>query len=105
MRILHAEPLRYEQVATAEEIAALDIDPARMPDGLVDADVVMFLTNHQSYAKLNVYSMVRALKAPGIVYDGWHVFRPDDVLSTCPCVYMGLSMSRSSVTHTIGAGE
>lgn len=92
----------HDPVASAEDIAEFGIEPVGMPEGLDNMDAVMFLNNHPLYSKLNVFALVRVLKAPGIVYDGWHVFRPDEVLSVCPCVYMGLGMHRSSVGGYLG---
>jgi hypothetical protein len=69
-----------------------------LPDGFAGRDAVLFLTNHLAYRKVDVFSMVRALAAPGIVYDGWELFRQDEVTGTCPSVYLGISHARSSVT-------
>jgi nucleotide sugar dehydrogenase len=89
---LHA----HDPVASAADIAAFGLRPALLPEAFADKDVVLFLNNHPSYEKLDVFQMVRSLRAPGIVYDGWHLFRPEDVLSACPTVYLGLGFRRSS---------
>jgi UDP-N-acetyl-D-mannosaminuronic acid dehydrogenase len=89
----------HDPVATADEIRAFGLEPVSLPAGFAGADAVVFLNNHRAYEKLDVYAMVRALRGPGIVYDGWHAFSPDDVLAACPSVYMGLGFVRSSVAE------
>lgn len=87
----------HDPVATADEIRSFGLEPVSVPAGFQGADAVVFLNNHRAYDKLDVYAMVRALRGPGLVYDGWHTFTPADVLAAAPCVYMGLGFVRSSL--------
>jgi len=87
----------YDPVAEQEGIKALGIEFADLPGGFKGMDAVLFLNNHDSFLKIDVWGMMRSLNAPGIVYDAWHLFEPGDITSSCPCVYMGLGMVRSSV--------
>lgn len=90
----------HDPVATAREIEAFGITPASLPGGFEGVDAVLFLNNHPSYEKVDVFAMTRALNEPPIVYDGWRLFRPDDVLHACPSVYMGLGFVRTSLEET-----
>jgi UDP-N-acetyl-D-mannosaminuronic acid dehydrogenase len=87
----------HDPVASAAEIRAAELEPVELPDGFAGADAVLFLNNHRAYERTDVFAMVRALRAPGIVYDGWHTFRAEDVLRACPSTYLGLGFRRSSV--------
>ena len=87
----------HDPVSTDEEIEAEGITPVDFEAGLKIADAVLFLNNHRSYEKIDVFDMVRKLKAPGIVFDGWKLFDPSDILNACPCVYMNLSQTLSSI--------
>jgi UDP-N-acetyl-D-mannosaminuronic acid dehydrogenase len=89
--------LGHDPVAPATEIRAVELEPVELPGGFAGADAVVFLNNHREYERLDVFGMVRALRAPGLVYDSWHVFRPEDVLRACPSSYLGLGFRRSSV--------
>ncbi len=89
----------HDPVVPAASIAAEGIEPVAIPDGFAGKDAVLFLNNHLAYRKVDVYSMVRALAAPGIIYDGWELFRHDDVIGTSPSVYLGISHSRSSIVN------
>lgn len=87
----------YDAVAPASDIAAYQINPVSLPDGFTGMDVVLFLNNHESFEKLDVYNFVRSMNENPIVYDAWNLFRSDDVLRVRPAVYMGLSFFRSSI--------
>ena len=97
--------LGHDPVAGREDIATEGLQPVGLPEGFKDVDAVLLLNNHPYYEKLDVFSMARALRAPGVVYDGWHLLRPDDVLGACPSVYMGLGFIRSSVESAAGEGS
>ena len=57
----------------------------------------MFLNNHKSFEKINVFEMTRALNENPIIYDGWNLFRKEEILSTKPSTYIGLSFSESTI--------
>lgn len=87
----------HDAVATAEEIKAFGIAPASLPADFEGKDAVLFLNNHKSYISTDIYSMVRSMNENPVIYDGWHLFRYQDILQTAPCVYMGISFIQSSV--------
>jgi nucleotide sugar dehydrogenase len=86
----------HDPVVTAAELAALDVEPVTLPEGFAGADAVLFLTNHLAYRRVDVFAMVRDMRAPAVVLDAWHVFVADDVLRAGPSVYLGLGHRRSS---------
>lgn len=94
-----AEIYGYDPVADMKEIASCDIVPVFIPEGFRQVDIVMFLNNHLSFEKINIFEMVREMNEKPIVFDAWHLFRPDDVLHVRPSVYMGLSFVTSSVSE------
>lgn len=96
--------LGHDPVAPAAEIAAAGLEPVTLPAGAAGVDAVLLLNNHRSYGKVDIYQLVRSLAAPPIIYDGWHLWSPDDVLGACPSVYMGLGFVRSSLRGGAGAG-
>ena len=49
------------------------------------------------FEKIDVYNMVRNMNENPIIFDGWNLFRKDEILSAKPCVYMGLSITKSSI--------
>jgi UDP-N-acetyl-D-mannosaminuronate dehydrogenase len=93
------EVFGHDPVVPADAIAGEGLVPAAMPEGVKDKDAVLILNNHPSYEKMNIFSVVRSLRPPGIFYDGWHMFSSKDILAVGPCVYMGLGFSVSSVVR------
>ena len=86
----------YDAVVVKEEIEEYGIRSVSLPAAFKDMDVVMFLNNHKSFEKINVFEMVRTMNENPIVYDGWNLFRDEDILSARPCTYMGLSYVKST---------
>lgn len=87
----------YDAVAGKEEIRKLNLKPVGIPEGFDEMDVVLFLNNHKSFEKIDVFEMVRSMNKFPIVYDAWDLFRDEDVLHAKPSIYMGLSFIKSSV--------
>ena len=92
-----AEVFAYDAVAIKEEMEEYGLIPVTVPEGFNNMDVVLFLNNHKSFEKLNVFNMVRSMNETPIIYDGWNLFRPDDIISSRPAVYMGLSLIKTSL--------
>lgn len=91
----------HDPVAGAKEIATYGIEATELKTGLTRAHAVMFLNNHPYYEKQDIFAATRSLLHPRIVYDGWHAFEADDVLSSCPSIYMGLGFVRNSHNGTV----
>jgi nucleotide sugar dehydrogenase len=89
--------LVHDPVISCEELESLGFDFAELPTGFKGKDAVLFLNNHSYYKNINVFNMAKDLRFPGIIYDGWHLFRHSEILDSHPCVYVGLSFVRSSV--------
>ena len=88
----------HDPIADREEVLATGIVPvAELSEGLQRADAVLFLNNHRFYEKVDLEQMIRQLRPPAIIFDGWKLFNTDDVLHSGPCVYMGLSFTVSSL--------
>lgn len=88
--------LGHDPVVPASEISQAGFVPVELFEGAGQADAVLFLTNHREYQHLDVSSLVRALRPAGVVYDGWGLFRAEEVVRAAPCVYIGHGHSRSS---------
>jgi UDP-N-acetyl-D-mannosaminuronic acid dehydrogenase len=87
----------YDAVAIKDEVEEYGIKPVTIPEAFNDIDVVLFLNNHKSFEKINVFEMVRMMNEKPIIYDGWNLFRPEDILLARPCTYIGLSFHKTSI--------
>ena len=87
----------FDAVATDEEIREFNLEPVDLPNGFKDTDIVLFLNNHKYFEKLNIFEMVRTMNSKPIIFDGWNLFRWEDIVSVKPCSYLGLSFVKSSI--------
>ena len=87
----------HDPVADKEEVLAEGITPTEMEDVYDKVDAVLFLNNHRYYERMDIPQMVKDLKAPAIIFDGWSLFNSEDVINAGPCIYMGLSQTVSSL--------
>ncbi|GAB4413790.1 MAG: hypothetical protein OHK0039_21040 [Bacteroidia bacterium] len=94
--------LGHDPVAAQEEIASFGFEPVGFEAGVKQADAVLFLNNHLFYERTNVFDLVRNMRGPALVFDGWKLFNPRDVIQAGPCVYMSLSHTLSSVPEASG---
>jgi nucleotide sugar dehydrogenase len=96
-----AEVLGHDPVALSAEIEEYHIKPVSIPEGFANIDAVLFLNNHKSFEKLNVFEMVRSMNGNPVIFDGWNLFRHEEIIAAKPCTYMGLSYTRSSAGKQI----
>lgn len=87
----------HDPIALVSEIEEYGYNSVNLPDGFKDMDVVLFLNNHKSFEKIDVFSMVRSMNQHPIIYDGWNAFRSDDIISVRPGTYMNLSLIKTSI--------
>ncbi|HAW20888.1 MAG TPA: hypothetical protein DCX14_11950 [Flavobacteriales bacterium] len=94
-----AQMTGYDPVALQEEIDYFNIKSVNIPEGFEGIDAVLFLNNHRSFEKIDVFEMVRSMSDNPIVFDGWNTFHEEDILNAKPAVYMGLSHVSSSILN------
>ena len=87
----------HDPVAEIKDLQDEDIEPATLYDGFAGLDAVLFLNNHRFYEKLDLFKMIRMMASRPIILDGWGLFHAEDILKARACVYMGLSVIRSSI--------
>lgn len=88
----------YDPVAPVEDLLTFNIKPKKfLTDGLTGFDAILFLNNHKSFERLNIFKLLREMSDRPILFDGWSQFHPDDILNTRPSVYMNLSVTLSSI--------
>lgn len=84
----------FDPVASDDDLRAFGLSPAALPEGFAAADAVMFLSNHKFFLTLDLFAMIAAMNDAALVFDGWHLFHPDDVLGAGAATYVGLGMVR-----------
>lgn len=87
----------YDFVASDDEIKEYQIEPFNIDNGFDGIDAVLFLNNHKYFEKINVFEMTRSMNEFPVIFDGWNLFRSEDILSAKPSVFIGLSYTKSSI--------
>ena len=55
-------------------MSKIDIRNTNIKNGFKNADVVIIMNNHNSYLKLDIYSLINTMKKPSYLFDGWSMF-------------------------------
>ncbi len=87
----------YDYVADEAQISEYGMTPYNINYGFKDFDAILFLNNHMSFTKFNVPEMLRQMSDKPIIFDGWNLFRWEEVISVKPSTYIGLSYIKTTV--------
>jgi len=82
----------HDFVASPGVIRKAGITPCSVREGFEGADVVIFMTNHPGYARLDLQDLTPLMNKPAVLFDGWHIFDPADVRSLSGVIYGGLGV-------------
>jgi UDP-N-acetyl-D-mannosaminuronic acid dehydrogenase len=88
----------HDPVASSDDILSEGINNCVLENEINNTDVLIFLNNHIFYQKLNINEIVSKMANRPIIFDGWNIFRSNDILNSRLCTYMGLSFSKKSVS-------
>jgi UDP-N-acetyl-D-mannosaminuronate dehydrogenase len=88
----------YDPVASSIEIEKYNIIPFDIQNGFKNIDILLFLNNHKSFEKINLFEMISLMNENPIIFDGWDTFYHEDIISIRPSVYLGLSYISESIT-------
>ena len=50
------------------------------------------MNNHESYSKMDIYSLLSKMNRPGFFFDGWHIFSKEIVARVDGITYDGLGV-------------
>jgi UDP-N-acetyl-D-mannosaminuronic acid dehydrogenase len=87
----------FDPVVGHGVFSAARLHPATtLKDGFQDATAVLFMNNHPSFRKNNIFHLLESMSKPGLFFDGWHEFKQGDVESVPGIEYHGLGVARSA---------
>ena len=55
-------------------ISKLGVRNINIKNGFRNADIAIIMNNHNSYLKLDIYSLINTMKKPSYLFDGWSMF-------------------------------
>ena len=82
----------YDPVVSMEEIKRLGAKPCDLETGFENADCVVIMNNHKSYANMDIYGLLSKMNKPALFFDGWHIFPREVVTKVEGIVYEGLGV-------------
>jgi nucleotide sugar dehydrogenase len=80
----------YDPVAKREEIEGLDVTCVPSKEGFKNAQAVLILNNNPEFAKIDIFSLLETMTRPGLLFDGWHFFLPQEVKKIKGISYQGM---------------
>lgn len=87
----------FDPVASYSDIEKEGIIPLNFETAFINADAVLFLNNHKHFEKLDLTQLVGQMAEKPVIFDGWNLFRKDEILAIRPCAYVGLSYMEHSL--------
>ncbi|AOP33664.1 hypothetical protein A0128_07310 [Leptospira tipperaryensis] len=97
LKNLVGEVLVFDPVAKTADIQEQGFGVANIPEGFNGMDCILFLNNHKSFEKIQVFDMIRRMNENPIIYDAWRLFYSEDIVSSKGATYLTLSMERRKV--------
>ena len=88
----------HDPVASHDDIISEGINDCVLENEVNNADIIIFLNNHIFYQKLNINNIVLKMAKTPIIFDGWNIFRSQDILKIRSCTYMSLSHTEKSTS-------
>jgi nucleotide sugar dehydrogenase len=87
----------FDPVASYSDIEKEGIIPLNIENAFINADAALFLNNHKQFEKLDLTQLVGQMAEKPVIFDGWNLFRKDEILAIRPCAYVGLSYVEQSL--------
>jgi UDP-N-acetyl-D-mannosaminuronic acid dehydrogenase len=70
----------YDHVTPDEELRAFaGVEPCSLAEGFANADAVFVMNNHPSYDDWDLYVYLKTMNTPGLFFDGWNMFHPEEI--------------------------
>lgn len=80
----------FDPIVPRPELESTGVGWCSVREGFSQADAVVFMNNHRDFSRLDVYGLAKTMKLPGVLFDGWHLFNPDEIEKIQGVRYMGL---------------
>ena len=55
------------------------VEPCELAQGFEGSDAVFVMNNHPSYEDWNLHAFLERMRRPALFFDGWNLFRSDDI--------------------------
>jgi UDP-N-acetyl-D-mannosaminuronic acid dehydrogenase len=83
-----------DQVATPEAIGALGLDAGVLPEAATGASALLILNDHRQHRTLDLAELRARMASTAVLFDGWGLHRPEDVLNAGFDAYLSYGVAR-----------
>jgi UDP-N-acetyl-D-mannosaminuronic acid dehydrogenase len=86
----------FDPVVDPEALLQIpNIEPSELAAGFAGADAVFVMNNHPSYEDWNLHALLDRMRRPALFFDGWNMFRSDDIARVDGIAYSTISLDYS----------
>jgi UDP-N-acetyl-D-mannosaminuronic acid dehydrogenase len=72
----------HDFVTPEKVVTGLGARACTLEEGFAGADAVVIMNNHPDYLTVGIPALARGLRSPGVLFDSWSLFGPDDFRAT-----------------------
>jgi UDP-N-acetyl-D-mannosaminuronic acid dehydrogenase len=72
----------HDFVTPEKVVTGLGARACTLDEGFAGADAVVIMNNHPDYLTVGIPALARGLRNPGVFFDSWSLFGPDDFRAT-----------------------
>jgi UDP-N-acetyl-D-mannosaminuronic acid dehydrogenase len=83
-----------DEVATTEAIAALGLTAGELPEAAEGASAILILNDHRHHRTLDLADLRTRMAATAVLFDGWGLHRPEEVLNAGFDGYLSYGVAR-----------
>ena len=80
----------YDPLIKKKDIEKLRIDFLPYKQGFKEAHCVLILNNNPDFAEIDIFNLLNLMKKPGLFFDGWSFFQPQEIKKISNIIYEGL---------------
>ena len=77
----------YDPIVNNIEIKKLGVKPCNLDNGFNNCTAVFIMNNHRSYSDMNINKLLGKMKKPGLFFDGWNMFNPQEIQNISGIIY------------------
>lgn len=84
----------YDPLVSEGRIQSLNLQRQSYEEGFRGADCILVLNNNKEFAQLDIYALLEKMNKPGLFFDGWYLFLPEEIARVQGIIYKGFLTTR-----------
>ena len=84
----------HDYMVNSKDLKKFKIRTCSIDQGFKDADAVLIMNNHQNYADLNIYKLLKKINKPSLFLDSWQIFEPLEIEGISGVSYLSVGSNK-----------